>query len=120
MSFYDEHLYRLSARVDNLKTNYDLTRKDYMEMSQPQDERDDLDRSSQMQFVNFAESLMKQSKIQLDKAELALSRFKSKQVDFDGCCVVCGYDIPQKRLEIAPESFLCIECVAIQERRSQN
>lgn len=56
---------------------------------------------------------------QRDQKRLIAVRKALKRIDTDdfGFCLECGDDIHPKRLDIAPETELCLDCQALQEKR---
>ena len=55
---------------------------------------------------------------QRDEKRLIAVRKALKRIESDdfGWCLECGEDINVKRLDVAPETELCLECQSIQEQ----
>lgn len=58
---------------------------------------------------------------QRDQKHLIAVRKALKRIDSDdfGFCLECGEDINQERLEIAPETELCLDCQALHEKHEK-
>ena len=50
----------------------------------------------------------------VDRISRALKRLRTGSY---GACIDCGHEIPQKRLEIAPEAERCVSCQTIFEKK---
>lgn len=57
--------------------------------------------------------------ISADEKRLIAVRKALKRIETDdfGFCLECGEDINLKRLDVAPETELCLDCQSLQERR---
>lgn len=70
----------------------------------------DLARFELMNDQRIMEKTLHEAKIRQGKLEYALR--KVEEADY-GLCVICGDEIPFKRLLILPESTHCIECASL-------
>jgi DnaK suppressor protein len=66
-----------------------------------------LTRLDAMQAQQMALALRERQRIQLQKVEQALRLIEKGEY---GTCRKCGEEIAAKRLEVAPESTLCVHC----------
>ena len=60
-------------------------------------------------------SLREKDVVELHALRTALERIENGTF---GICESCGNDIPPKRLEIKPESPLCVQCQTVEERQN--
>lgn len=67
-----------------------------------------LSRMEAIQAKSISESNLKQKRMRLQRLEAALKRIERGTF---GLCSVCEEDIPEKRLKIAPESTVCMDCL---------
>ncbi|GAA4362461.1 TraR/DksA family transcriptional regulator [Kangiella marina] len=58
---------------------------------------------------------------QRDEKHLVKVRKALKRIDDDdyGFCLECGEDITMKRLDVAPETELCLDCQSLLEQRQK-
>lgn len=67
-----------------------------------------LSRMEAIQAKSISESNLKNKRMRLQRLEAALLRIERGTF---GLCSVCEEDIPEKRLKIAPESTVCMDCL---------
>jgi len=68
-----------------------------------------LTRMEAIQAKSITEANIRSKRIRLQKLETALKRIA--RGDY-GLCTECEEDIPEKRLKIAPESMICMDCLS--------
>lgn len=68
-----------------------------------------LSRMEAIQAKSISESNLKNKKLRLQRLESALQRINRGTF---GICTVCEEDISEKRLKIAPESTVCMDCLS--------
>ena len=66
-----------------------------------------LSRMEAMQDQQLVMEMRRRKKRQLAEIKSALSRL---EMDNFGICIFCGTEISSKRLEVAPETEICIRC----------
>ncbi|ADD69685.1 transcriptional regulator, TraR/DksA family [Denitrovibrio acetiphilus DSM 12809] len=67
-----------------------------------------LSRMEAIQAKSISESNLRNKRMRLQRLEAALLRIARGSF---GLCSVCEEDIPEKRLKIAPESTVCMDCM---------
>ncbi|PLX70793.1 MAG: hypothetical protein C0602_04625 [Denitrovibrio sp.] len=67
-----------------------------------------LSRMEAIQAKSISESNLRSKRMRLQRLEAALLRIQRGTF---GLCSVCEEDIPEKRLKIAPESTVCMDCL---------
>ena len=62
---------------------------------------------------------MSEAGVERDKQRLIAVRKALKRIDDNlfGTCLECGEPISEKRLEVAPETELCVDCQSLMEKR---
>ena len=70
-------------------------------------------RGRQVQLQAMSIETARRRKVQRQRIETALQRFKD---DMFGDCLLCGEAIEPKRLEIDPAISLCIECAEANQK----
>jgi len=67
-----------------------------------------LSRMEAIQAQSISESNLRNKRMRLQRLEAALVRIGRGNF---GICSVCEEEIPEKRLKIAPESAVCMDCL---------
>ena len=67
-----------------------------------------LSRMEAIQAKSISESNIRSKKMRIQRLREALVRIDRGTF---GMCAVCEEDIPEKRLKIAPESTVCMDCL---------
>jgi len=67
-----------------------------------------LSRMEAIQAKSISEANLRSKKMRLQRLEDALKRIDKGTF---GICSVCEEEIPEKRLKIAPESSVCMDCL---------
>lgn len=70
-----------------------------------------LTRLEAMQEKSINEAVLEKAKTRLKKIEFVLRKIDSEEF---GICSICEEEIPYGRLQIMPESTICIECANTQ------
>lgn len=71
---------------------------------------DSIGRLSRMEAINeksVNEANLRKAEIRLQQLQSAQKRVQTEEYGF---CVECAEEIPQKRLQLLPESLFCIQC----------
>ena len=72
-----------------------------------------LSRMDALQAQAMSVEAKRRRELQLTRINSALDRIEA---DNFGCCVRCGEEISEQRLEIDPASLLCIDCANLAEQ----
>jgi DnaK suppressor protein len=83
---------------------------EYTELTRPVEPENAIGRVSRMDAINnksVIEAALRQSKIKLDKLEIALSKIDDENF---GICIRCQKPIPLGRILIMPQSRTCVNC----------
>lgn len=95
---------------------------EFLGLSSKASEAVELDQA-RMGRVSRGDAMQQQAMVsaahQRDEKRLIAVRKALKRIEGDdfGWCLECGEDINVKRLDVAPETELCLECQSIQEQR---
>ena len=66
-----------------------------------------LSRMDALQVQEMAKAIIERRRLEITKIDATLSRMDEGEFGF---CVMCGDDIPEKRLELDPTIAVCVEC----------
>lgn len=111
---YKEELLRLESELE-----------EYLGLSSESSEVVELDQARQGR-VSRGDAMQQQAMVSAayirDQKHLIAVRRALKRIESDdyGFCLQCGEDIAPKRLQIAPETELCLDCQALQEKRENH
>ncbi|WP_223670896.1 TraR/DksA family transcriptional regulator [Kangiella shandongensis] len=111
---YKEELQRLEAEL-----------MEYLGLTSESSQTVELDQARQGR-VSRGDAMQQQAMVNAshvrDQKHLKAVRRALKRIDSDdyGFCLGCGENIDDKRLEIAPETELCLDCQALQEKRDNH
>jgi len=97
----------IKAEINELKAVIESMQRDVKPI-QPDTSIGRLSRMEAIQAKSISESNLRNKKIRLQRLEDALRRVEKGSY---GICSLCEEDIPEKRLRIAPESTVCIDCL---------
>ena len=96
----EDHIKNISNEIEKLST-----------LCRPVSPDNAIGRLSRMEAIgekSIHEASLNEAKIRLEKLELALTRVSTEEY---GICLQCEENIPEKRLEIIPESTICVDCL---------
>ena len=66
-----------------------------------------LSRMDALQGQEMAKAIIERRRLEITKIDATFSRMDEGEFGF---CVMCGDDIPEKRLELDPTIAVCVEC----------
>ena len=66
-----------------------------------------LSRMDALQVQEMAKAIIERRRLEITKIDATFSRMDEGEFGF---CVMCGDDIPEKRLELDPTIAVCVEC----------
>ncbi|MBR5647265.1 MAG: TraR/DksA family transcriptional regulator [Treponema sp.] len=89
---------------------------DMKELVKTVESGDEVDVASDAIERTLLTALGTQDAIRLQAIDNALDRIN---LGTYGKCLKCGKDIPEKRLEVLPWAFMCIDCTAEEERKNR-
>ncbi len=78
-------------------------------------EADSKERAKQLEDSEVVDALGNEARAELRKISVALARMKSGEF---GICIDCGMPINQSRIKAYPYALECIDCAALDERRT--
>lgn len=97
---------RLTAKKAELEDRIARLARDQRHADEPV-EKDFEEQASQRENDDVVTELLNESRIELQKINIALARMASGEY---GVCRSCGADIGEGRLNAVPEATLCIKC----------
>ncbi|RDX38147.1 TraR/DksA family transcriptional regulator [Kangiella sp. HD9-110m-PIT-SAG07] len=98
---------------------------DFLGLSSESSQAVELDQA-RMGRVSRGDAMQQQAMVsaahQRDEKHLVAVRKALKRIDSDdfGFCLECGDDINPQRLDVAPETELCLDCQSLQEQRQKS
>lgn len=105
LQHFKEQLTRIAAEIEAALRQEDPTK----ESITPDNAIGRLTRMEAIQAQSMSQEGRRRQQSRLQKIERALERIEKGSY---GTCVKCGEEIPKGRLEIMPESALCVKCAA--------
>jgi DnaK suppressor protein len=97
---------RLTAKKAELEDRIARLARDQRHADEPV-EKDFEEQATQRENDDVVTELLNESRIELQKINIALARMESGDY---GVCRSCGADIGEGRLNAVPEATLCIKC----------
>lgn len=104
----DHYRELLLARRAELKRLDEASREGRQPVELDQTRVGRLSRMDALQHQAMALETERRRALELTRIESALTRIKQDEY---GYCLICGDEIPEKRLELDPTAAVCVDCV---------
>jgi RNA polymerase-binding protein DksA len=114
--FVDKMNHTLLDLKQEIITNLTNTNKEFKEIVEGMDPKDQVDVASDDIDRRMMEAIGTQELKHLRLIDAAINRIRQGKY---GLCAKCGKKIPKERLEAIPYAVLCIDCKAAEERRNR-